>query len=67
MTAISKFIAAIIVIGSIIAVLFLFSENESFRVFYWKLVGQDVMFASIGAITVFASIIAVGSLLWNRN
>jgi hypothetical protein len=67
MTAVSKFIASITVIGSIIALSFLFVENESFRVFYWKLVGQNVMYASLGAITMFASIIAVGSLLWNRN
>lgn len=67
MTAASKFLAAIVVMGSIIVLSFLFLEDESFRVYYWKLVGQDVMYASLGAITMFASIIAVGSMLWTRN
>jgi len=67
MTAASKFLAAIVVIGSITALSVLFLDNESFRVFYWKLVGQDILYASLGAITMFASIIAVANLLWTRD
>ena len=67
MTVASKFLAAIVVMGSITALSVLFLEDESLRVFYWKLVGQDILYASLGAITMFASIIAVANLLWTRD
>ena len=67
MTAASKCIAAFVVVGSTITLYSLFTSNEDFRVFYWMLVGQDITYASLGAVTMLASIIAAGRILWNRN
>jgi hypothetical protein len=63
----SKILASLIAIGGSISFLALLFMNHGFRTLYWNLVGQNSMYASIGAIAVFAFIIALASLLWHKQ
>jgi hypothetical protein len=62
----SKFLAAFIGLGGAIAFPYLIFMSQGFRTFYWDLVGQNIMYASIGAIATFSFIIALASFLWNK-
>lgn len=62
-----KILAAFIAIAGSISFPSLLFMNQGFRTFYWNLAGQNVMYASVGAIAAFAFIIALASMLWNKE
>lgn len=62
-----KILAAMVVGIGTISFPYMLFFNQSFRVFYLNLVGQNGQYASIGAIATFAFIIALASLLWQKQ
>ena len=62
-----KVLASFIVVAGTIGFPTLLFGNQGFKTLYWNLVGQNGMYASVVAIAVFAFIIALGSLLWNKE
>jgi len=67
MSAGSKILAALIVLIGTISFLALLSMNNGFRGFFWQVMSKNILYASVGAITIFAVIIAIGSWLWKRD
>jgi hypothetical protein len=62
----SKFLATLVILaGTAVFTAFIFL-NPPFQSFFWALVGRNILYASIGIITVYASVIALASWLWNR-
>lgn len=61
-----KLLAALIAVTGTIAFPYLLFLNSSFKALYWNLIGQDIIYASIGVIVTYAFIIALASLLWNK-
>jgi hypothetical protein len=61
------------ILGGIVTIMatFAFSHsllfNQDFRSFYWALVGQDILYAGVGAVATFAIVIGAGSLLWHKE
>jgi len=62
-----KILAAMVAAMGTISFPYLLFFNQNFRIFYWNLVGQNAQYASVGAIATFAFIIALASLLWQRQ
>jgi len=62
-----KILAAVIGVMGTISFPYLILVNQSIRTSYWNLVGQNIIYASIGAIATFAFIIALSNLLWNKK
>jgi len=62
-----KILASLVALVGTISFPALLFLNQSFRALYWNMVGQNAMHASIFAITTFAVIIAIASLLWHKQ
>jgi hypothetical protein len=63
----SKILAALVAVIGTVSFPSLLFTNQGFRTLYWNLVGQDFQYAAVGAIAMFAFIIALASLLWSRS
>ena len=62
----SKILATVVIlVGTAVFTALLFL-SPTFRSVFWLLVRQNIMYASIGVIMIYASVIAFASWLWNR-
>jgi uncharacterized membrane protein len=62
-----KILAGLVAIVGTISFPTLLFANHTFRALYWNLAGQNILYASVLAIVTFSCIIAIASLLWNRQ
>jgi hypothetical protein len=67
MTLAWKVVGALLAVMGTISFPVLLFGNQGFRTLYWNLVGQNGEYAAVGAIATFAFIIALSSLLWNKQ
>jgi hypothetical protein len=62
----SKIVATLVILGGTIVFTDLIFLNPAFRSTFWLLVNGNFLYASVGIIAVYASIIALANWLWNR-
>ena len=67
MAFVLKILAALVVVIGTLTFPSLIFVSQSFRAFYWNLMGQNIQYAAVGAIATFAFIIALASLIWNKE
>ena len=61
-----KILAALVLLVGTVSFPSLLFASHNFRTFYWNLVGQNEQYAAVGAIAIFAFIIALASLFWSK-
>jgi len=62
----SKVLASIAVISGTLGFFLLLFLEPAVRSIFWQIVGQNILFASVGVISVSAAVIALGHWLWHR-
>jgi hypothetical protein len=62
-----KILGAIVSVVGSIAFSYSLLFNQDFRILYWDLVGRNIIYAAIGAVAAFGTLIAAGNLMWHKE